>query len=87
MGRFSIDSKKLQPDVWYIAYQGTHQNGNPYLCCTYGTWSGGQYKHCYKSYRSENGITQEELNYLRNEEKRRQQETRPKLGLHFKVYE
>ncbi len=43
--RFSMDSKKRQPDEWYIAYQGTHQNGNPYLCCTYGTWSGGQHKH------------------------------------------
>lgn len=77
--RFSMDSKKRQPDEWYIAYQGTHQNGNPYLCCTYGTWSGGQHKHCYKSYKSENDITQEEFNYLRSEEKRRQQEFEDKI--------
>lgn len=77
--RFSIDSKKRQPDEWYIAFQGVHQNGNPYLCCTYGTWSGGQHKHCYKSYKSENWITQEEFNYLRGEEKRRQEEIEEKI--------
>lgn len=42
--RLSIDSKKRQPDEWYVAFQGVHQNGSPYLCCTYGTWSGGQHK-------------------------------------------
>lgn len=51
-----------------------HQNGSPYLCCTYGTWSGGQHKYSYKSYKSENCISQDEFNYLRNEEKRRQKE-------------
>lgn len=77
--RFSIDSKKHQPDEWYVAHQGMHQNGNPYLCCTYGTWSEGQHKHCYRSYKSENWISQEELNYLWNEEKRKQKEIEEKI--------
>ena len=55
------------------------QNGSPYLCCTYGTWSGGQHKHCYRSYKSQNWITQEEFNYLKNEEKRRQKEIEKKI--------
>ncbi len=29
---FSIDSKNSQPDEWYVAFQGVHQNSNPYLC-------------------------------------------------------
>lgn len=77
--RFSIDSKKHPPDEWYVAHQGMHQNGNPYLCCTYGTWSAGQHKHCYRSYKSENWISQEELNYLWNEEKRKQKEIEEKI--------
>lgn len=56
-----------------------HQNGNPYLCCTYGTWSGSQHKYSYTSYKSENWISQEEFSYLRNEEKRKQKEIEEKI--------
>lgn len=77
--RFSVDSKKRQPDEWYVAHQGIHQNGSPYLCCTYGTWSRGQHKFFYKSYKSEPWITSEEHNYLRSEEKRRQKEIEEKI--------
>lgn len=83
--RFSIDSKKRQPDEWYVAFQGVHQNGNPYLCCTYGTWTGGQHKYCYKSYKSESWISQEEFNYLRNEEKLRKKEIEEKIKKDMEV--
>lgn len=77
--RFSIDSKKRQPDEWYVAYQGIHRNGTSYLCCTYGTWSGGLHTYYYKSYKNENWMTQEEFSYLRSEEKRRQKEIEEKI--------
>jgi len=46
--RFSIDSKKGQPDEWYVARAWEH-NRRPLLCCCYGSWSSGE-KHYYRSW-------------------------------------
>lgn len=50
--RYSIDSKKNQPDEWYIAFKGLSHKGNPYLCCIYGSWSTGE-TFTYKSWESQ----------------------------------
>lgn len=59
--RFSRDSRKNQPDEWYVCYEGISQKGNPYLVCRYGTWSGGQENYTYKSYDFGSGVSQDEL--------------------------
>ncbi|WP_049767111.1 AAA family ATPase [Waddlia chondrophila] len=48
--RFSRDSKRSQPDEWYVCYEGMSIKDNPYLICCYGTWSGNQERFVYKSY-------------------------------------
>jgi putative DNA primase/helicase len=48
--RFSIDSKKNEPDEWYVVFVGSLPAGQPYLCCTYGSWSEGS-KFEYKSWK------------------------------------
>ena len=48
--RFSIDNKKNEPDEWYVAYQGISSKGNPYLNCTYGSWSNSDRKFRFQSW-------------------------------------
>lgn len=48
--RFSIDAKKNEPDEWYVVFSGSLPAGQPYLCCTYGSWSEGS-KFEYKSWK------------------------------------
>lgn len=69
--RFSKDSKKNQPDEWYVCHEGVSQKGNPYLVCRYGTWSGGQENYTYKSYDSGSSFSQDELIEIRVKEKER----------------
>lgn len=71
--RFSRDSKKNQPDEWYVCYEGISQKGNPYLVCRYGTWSGGQENYTYKSYDFGSGFSQDELIEIRLKEDERKQ--------------
>lgn len=59
--RFSMDSKKRQPDEWYVCHEGISQKGNPYIVCRYGTWSGGQENYTYKSYDSGWTFSQDEI--------------------------
>jgi len=66
--RFSRDSKKNQPDEWYVCYEGISQKGNSYLVCRYGTWSGGQENYTYKSYDFGSGFSQDELIEIRLKE-------------------
>lgn len=47
--RFSRDAKKTQPDEWYVAYSGQLASGQPFFCCSYGSWSDGN-KFEYKSW-------------------------------------
>ena len=69
--RFSRDSKKNQPDEWYVCYEGVSQKGNPYLVCRYGTWSGGQENYTYKSYDFGSNFSQDELIEIRLKEEER----------------
>lgn len=71
--RFSRDSKKNQPDEWYVCYEGISQKGNPYLVCRYGTWSGGQENYTYKSYDFGSDFSQDELIEIRLKEEERKQ--------------
>lgn len=71
--RFSRDSKKNQPDEWYVCYEGISQNGNPYLVCRYGTWSSGQENYTYKSYDFGSSFSQEELIEIRLREEERKE--------------
>jgi phage/plasmid primase-like uncharacterized protein len=59
--RFSRDSKKNQPDEWYVSYERTSTRGNPYLVCSYATWSGNQEKFVYKSCDRNKSFSHEEL--------------------------
>ena len=72
--RFSMDSKKGQPDEWYRCYQGISSKGNLYLICYYGTWSGGQETFIYNSYEASRSISQEERAeiYAKEEQRKKQ---------------
>lgn len=58
--RFSKDSKKNQPDEWYICHTDVSLSGNPYMVCIYGSWSGGGEKFTYKSFDNGTSISHEE---------------------------
>lgn len=47
--RFSIDTKRNQPDEWYVAHLASLPSGQAYLYCSYGSWSDGT-KFEYKSW-------------------------------------
>ncbi|KIA77552.1 hypothetical protein DB43_GE00330 [Parachlamydia acanthamoebae] len=53
--RFSRDAKKNQPDEWYVAHLGFLSSSQPYLCCSYGSWSDGC-KFEYKSWEDSNKV-------------------------------
>lgn len=72
--RFSRDSKKNQPDEWYVCYEGLSKKGNSYLICHYGTWSGGQEAFTYNSYETSLGISQEERAEIDAIEKQRKKQ-------------
>jgi len=69
--RFSRDSKKGQPDEWYVCHEGISQKGNPYLVCYYGTWSGGSETFIYNSYETSRWISQEERVEIQAKEEQR----------------
>lgn len=71
--RFSIDSKKNQPDEWYVCYEGVSYKGMPYLICSYGSWANGQSTYLFKSYIDNPNLSQEEIVEIRTreEEKKR----------------
>src|ERR1700719_2342148 len=69
--RFSMDSKKGQPDEWYVCHEGISQKGNHYLVCRYGTWSGGQENYTYKSYDFGSSFSQDEIIEIRLKEEER----------------
>lgn len=72
--RFSRDSKKNQPDEWYVCYEGISARGNLYLVCCYGTWSGNQERFIYKSYDSSNYFSHEEFLEIRAREEARKKQ-------------
>lgn len=69
--RFSMDTKRNQPDEWYICFSGVSEKGNDYLTCVYGSWSGGQERHIYNSYESEKVLSYDELSDIRAKEAER----------------
>jgi len=66
--RFSIDTKKSQPDEWYVAHGGVSQRGNPYLICIYGSWSTGE-RYEYRSWQTDNSVifSREDLEQVKRE--------------------
>lgn len=77
--RYSIDSKKNEPDEWYVATEGISVRGNPYLICTYGTWSQGTVKHIFKSYDEYSVLDEKEKKQLHEALKKQRLETEKKL--------
>jgi putative DNA primase/helicase len=58
--RVSIDGGNDE-DEWYRAFTGISSRGNPWLMCTFGTWSGGhQIFGTFKSWESDNSLSFEE---------------------------
>jgi putative DNA primase/helicase len=53
--RFSAHQKQDVRDEWYVAWEGTSNKENPWICCVYGTWSKGGEKYCYKSWEEFSG--------------------------------
>jgi phage/plasmid primase-like uncharacterized protein len=62
--RYSVDAKKSKPDEWYVAYEGCTSQNNPYLSCTFGSWSKGE-QYEYKSYDQETRFNEYEKKELK----------------------
>lgn len=50
--RFSIDENQRKTDEWYIAHEGVSSRANPYLICSYGSWSSGE-KFTFRSWQEQ----------------------------------
>ncbi len=66
--RFSRDQCQDKEDEFYWCRSGVSQNGNPWLSCYYGTWSGGKKDYKYSSYRGDPKFSQMERETLAEEE-------------------
>ncbi len=76
--RYSADNKKNERDEWYIAHEGISTKGNPYLVCSYGSWSAGS-KHEFKSFNQSNPFDEHEQKELHTWVKRKKEEAENQL--------